>query len=163
MVASGDVKVWLVHHEDFRELVMNNAAFSWQFMLSMSEEIRSGSKSINALIRRAKGQVGSGGAVHDIDGQNRDLRVLCYDSTSWVTENFKPAVDEYNEIHGEKEGGFRIIMDYTTDRLNKNSATFAAGFDAVCTFVNDTADCDVMQTISLVGKSSSRIERKHVI
>lgn len=42
-------------------------------------------------------------------------------------------------------------MEYTTERLGEQSATYAAGYDAVCLFVNDTANAATIQTLSAVG------------
>lgn len=44
-------------------------------------------------------------------------------------------------------------MEYTTERLSEQSATFAAGYDAVCLFVNDDASEKILQTLSLLGVS----------
>lgn len=45
-------------------------------------------------------------------------------------------------------------MDYTQDRLSIKTAKFAAGYDGVCLFVNDTADADVLWTLSMGGVKS---------
>ena len=41
-------------------------------------------------------------------------------------EGFKPAVDQFNVEH-EGTDGMKISMDFTTERLSEQSATFAAG------------------------------------
>ena len=75
------------------------------------------------------------------------FKVLCYDTTSWVRENFEPQVEAFN-----KSNDFAVIkMDYTADRLDINSASYAVGYDAVCLFVNDTASADVLQILSMGG------------
>lgn len=75
------------------------------------------------------------------------FKVLCYDTTSWVRENFEPQVEAFN-----KSSEFAVIkMDYTSDRLDINSASYAVGYDAVCLFVNDTASADVLQILSMGG------------
>eukprot|EP00956_Cyclotella_meneghiniana_P023346 scaffold45368_cov68-Cyclotella_meneghiniana.AAC.5 len=66
---------------------------------------------------------------------------------SWVRENFEPQVEAFN-----KSNDFAVIkMDYTADRLDINSASYAVGYDAVCLFVNDTASADVLQILSMGG------------
>ena len=42
-------------------------------------------------------------------------------------------------------------MDYTNDRLDIKTAKYAAGYDAVCLFVNDTANSDVLWVLSMGG------------
>ena len=80
-----------------------------------------------------------------------EIKVLAFDATSWVVDNFKPAVEEFNKDHKESGDGLHITMDYTTERLSEQSATFAAGYDAVCLFVNDTANASTIQTLSKLG------------
>eukprot|EP00957_Ditylum_brightwellii_P060616 4602382-Ditylum_brightwellii.AAC.1 len=72
------------------------------------------------------------------------LRVLCYNITSWVSEAFKPNVEAFNKLHDD----FQMIINYTSEQLGPQSATYAAGYKAVCTFVNDTANANMMQTLS---------------
>lgn len=75
------------------------------------------------------------------------FKVLCYDTTSWVRENFEPQIEEFNQ-----NNQYAVIkMDYTADRLDVNSASYAVGYDAVCLFVNDTASADVLQILSMGG------------
>lgn len=42
-------------------------------------------------------------------------------------------------------------MDYTSDRLDMKTAKYAAGYDAVCLFVNDTADTEALWVLSMGG------------
>ena len=42
-------------------------------------------------------------------------------------------------------------MDYTQDRLGMSTAKYAAGYDAVCLFVNDTANSDTLWSLSMGG------------
>jgi len=42
-------------------------------------------------------------------------------------------------------------MDFTQDRLDAKTAKFAAGYDAVCLFVNDTADQEALTILSMGG------------
>jgi len=74
-------------------------------------------------------------------------KVLCFDTTSWVAEAFGPALEEFNK----KPGIVMIDMDFTPDRLDERTARKAAGYHAVCLFVNDTANYQVLKTLSLMG------------
>jgi len=75
------------------------------------------------------------------------IKVLCYDTTSWVQENFDPQLNAFNE-NGKD---CKVQMDYTQDRLSVKTAKFAAGYDAVCLFVNDTADKEALLILSMGG------------
>eukprot|EP00978_Attheya_sp_CCMP212_P006276 scaffold14225_cov51-Attheya_sp.AAC.1 len=103
--------------------------------------MRMSSKSLRGLLKNGK-QTGK-------EKGNNTVRVLCYDSTSWVLDSFKPAVEEFNKKFGTSD--FTIEMDYTTDRLSPRSSTYAAGYDAVCLFVNDNANSDIIKNLSLLG------------
>jgi hypothetical protein len=107
----------------------------------MAKVMRMGSKSLRGLLKNGKHPGKEKGS--------NSVRVLCYDSTSWVLDSFKPAVEEFNKKFGKSD--FTIEMDYTTDRLSPRSSTYAAGYDAVCLFVNDNADSDIIKNLSLLG------------
>jgi len=140
-------KVWLMSGVDFRSVIESDMAFAWEFIYAMSREVKTGSKSLQALIHKVKSTGQLADADEDAKNGTSTLKVLCYDTTSWVSENFSPAIKKFNESQNE----LRIIMEFTPERLSRQSATYAAGYDAVCTFVNDTADSDVMQTLSVLG------------
>lgn len=91
-------------------------------------------------------------SVHkDLDGQSQKVfKVLCYDTTSWVKENFEPAVNAFNENRKD----LSIQMEFTQDRLDVKTAKFAAGYDAVCLFVNDTADLKTIRVLSMCRVNS---------
>jgi D-lactate dehydrogenase len=151
--SKGRSKVWLIAGEDFRQAVSSPPEHCLDILYSMSRELRLGSKSLRGLVQKLKH-----GGEKDPDDKNskQTCRVLCYDATSWVTEGFKPAVEAFNKAHREDSEEYnampvRIEMDFTTERLGERSATFAAGYDAVCLFVNDTASDKVIQTLSLLG------------
>jgi transposase len=64
--------------------------------------------------------------------------------TSWVSNGFQPAIKTFNKMMKEEEGGLakEIAMNFTKERLSLQSAEFAAGYEAVCTFANDTASAE---------------------
>mmetsp|Transcript_26047 Transcript_26047/g.52776 ORF Transcript_26047/g.52776 Transcript_26047/m.52776 type:complete len:568 (+) Transcript_26047:206-1909(+) len=161
--AKTPARVWLIPADEFKAILASKAAFALEMMGVLAMSMRVGSKSLRGLIKNASagGAAGTaaahphGGDVlgttdHGDESVKRTIRCLCYDSTSWVTDSFKPAVKAYNDRASE-DNAPNIIMEYTADRLSERSATYAAGYDAVCLFVNDTADCDVLRILSLVG------------
>ena len=141
VTSQSSTKVWLVAGDAFRNMLLNHPKLMLEVMALLAKDVRSGSKSLRRLLYTIKT---SGSDMVNDDS----IRVLCYDATAWVEENYRPAVEDFNK---NAEHGFKIIMEYTTERLGVNSATYAAGYDAVCTFVNDSANADVMQTLSRLG------------
>ncbi len=144
--AHGPVKAWLISGEDLRSIITSKPEYSLDIMASLSRELRVGTKSLRALVRQSKGGHRKG---DERQSEAKVCRVFCYDATSWVTEGFKPAVEEFNKRF-EKEG-YSIEMEFTTERLSQNTAIFAAGYNAVCLFVNDEASGSILQTLSLMG------------
>ncbi|GAX20713.1 D-lactate dehydrogenase [Fistulifera solaris] len=143
--AKGSVKAWLIEGEKFREAITKEPAYALEMMSALSRELRVGTKSLQALVRHSKAGHREGNATTE----QKVCKVLCYDATSWTIEGFEPAIKEFNEQH--KEEGISIEMEFTTERLSEHSAIFAAGYSAVCLFVNDTANSNVIQTLSLLG------------
>lgn len=145
VMASGPTKVWKIPGDKFREIVAK-PEYSLAVMVFLANEVRAGSKSIRSMLNQLK----QGVRGDDSREGAKDIKVLCFDATSWVVDNFKPAVEEFNKDHKAKDG-IHITMEYTTERLSEQSATFAAGYDAVCLFVNDTANSNTIQTLSRLG------------
>ena len=140
VMAGGPTKVYKIPSEKFREIVVK-PEYALDVMLHLAKDVRQESKSIRTMLNQLK--AGKKG-----DDDSNVIRVLSFDATSWVVDNFKPAVEAFNK---EQTDGFKIIMEYTTERLSAGTATFAAGYDAVCLFVNDTADASTIQTLSALG------------
>lgn len=143
--AKGPAKVWLIPASDFREIISAKPEYALDMMGIIAQTMRVGSKSLRGLIKSTSG---SGAQSDSKSNGSKQVRVLCYDSTSWVKDSFAPAVEAFNEDPGHH---CTIKMDFTQDRLSERSATYAAGYDAVCLFVNDTADANVLRILSLLG------------
>jgi hypothetical protein len=163
ITASGPAVVWTLNVREFQRIVTSQPAFAAYVLQRFAHEIRSGSKSIRGLMLKAK-TTGSSTDTLD-DGTIRHptvIRVLCYDTTSWVNTSFDPVLQVYNSngtktlstsqltarVDGDPQ---RILMEYTTERLNERTATYAAGYDAVCLFVNDSAHRGALQVLSMLG------------
>jgi D-lactate dehydrogenase len=148
VVAQGPAKVWTVKGADFRELVHKSGAFGLELLAALALRLREESKISRALVTTRQGMDSSSG-----DGSGPILKVLCYDTTSWVSNGFQPAIKAFNKMMKEEEGGqaMEIAMSFTEERLSPQSAAYAAGYKAVCTFVNDTAGAQVIRTLSILG------------
>lgn len=72
-------------------------------------------------------------------GNNNIIKVAMFDA--------KP----YDEQSFEKIRPAEIEITYFSVKLNKDSVMLAAGKDAVCTFVNDTVDKDVVDDLCKLG------------
>ncbi|KAL7531075.1 hypothetical protein ACHAXR_003828 [Thalassiosira sp. AJA248-18] len=140
----GGAKVWVVSGRHFRKMCEVNPKHSSEVIKVLTLVLRYTTKIVRATV------AGNPSDVHDeaVDTKNKKvLKVMCYDTTSWVKENFEPQVKSFNE-NGED---LKVMMDYTQDRLDVKTAKFAAGYDAVCLFVNDTADAETLWVLSMCG------------
>jgi CRP-like cAMP-binding protein len=144
LMSSGPTKVWKIPGDKFREAVAK-PEYALAVMAFLANEVRAGSKSIRNMLNELK--QGVRGDTSGAEDEN-EIKVLCFDATSWVVSNFKPAVEEFNK---DNQDGVHITMEYTTERLSEQTATFAGGYDAVCLFVNDTANANTIQTLSKLG------------
>lgn len=143
LAAKGSVKLWSVDAKQYRDLLQQNGHFALQLTAHLARLLRHESKVSRAL-------ASANGTIQDSseDKQHKKiLRVLCYDSTEWVRTGFQPALEEFNQTLQD----VRIVIEFTQDRLNARSAAYATGYAAICTFVNDTADEDVMRMLSMLG------------
>jgi len=149
-VESETAKVWVMNSDDFRDTISSDPEFALEILASMAHELRVGSKSLRGLIKKSANRQDD-----DKDSKQKAklVKVLCYDTTSWVSEGFKPAVEAFNQKETNEKGDDAVFiqMEFTTERLSEQSATYAAGYDAVCLFVNDDASEKVLQTLSLMG------------
>ena len=150
-VATDTAKVWLLDADDFRTIVSTVPQHCLDVMGALARELRDGSKSLRGLMQHIKKSSSNIGA----DGKEASnvFKVMCYDTTSWVSEGFQPAITAFNDQQKEEHGAdaVEIDMHFTTERLSEESATYAAGYDAVCLFVNDSASEQIIRTLSLLN------------
>jgi D-lactate dehydrogenase len=137
-------KVWVLSGDDFKAAVAANPEHTFEALHALARELRTGSKSLQGLLQKARA---TGTAAVEKDG-SIILRCLCYDTTGWVKEGFQPVLDAFNQEH---KGTYKILMDYTSERLSDQSATYAVGYDCICLFVNDVASNAAIHTLSLLG------------
>jgi len=145
VVALGPAKVWLIEGEDFRNIIASPPEHSLAVMVAMARELRVGSKSLRGTMKNIR----KSDSQASFQPGTKIVKVLCYDTTSWVSQGFAPAIKAFNAAHKHDKVG--IHMQFTTERLSEQSATYAAGYDAVCCFVNDNASSAVLQVLSSLG------------
>ncbi|KAL7498657.1 hypothetical protein ACHAWT_006479, partial [Skeletonema menzelii] len=142
VVAGKDVKVWIVRGAEF-QTITENPKHANELLNMLTRLLRKTSKIVRATLRSP--DIRADGASRE--ETRRTIKIMCYDTTSWVREKFEPQVQKFNN-----EGtDFKLQMDYTSDRLEMKTAKYAAGYDAVCLFVNDTADTDTLWVLSMGG------------
>jgi len=146
IMAKGPAKVWSIKGADFRALIQSNGAFGLELLAVTAMRVRKESKISRALLKTANAM----SSTSSKEG-GKLLKVMCYDSTSWVSDGFKSALQEFNKMLANGDENLEIGISFTEERLSAQTAAFAAGHDAVCTFVNDTASADIIQTLSLLG------------
>jgi len=141
----GGAKVWKVPGEDFRKLCNGNPKYSAEVIEILTLALRYADKIVRATVSIHDD---SDALTRNIASEKKLMKVMCYDTTSWVKENFEPKITSFNE---DETVDLKVQMDYTQDRLDMKTAKFAAGYDAVCLFVNDTADAKTIQILSMAG------------
>jgi D-lactate dehydrogenase len=158
--SKGDAVVWKIPAQDFVEVLSSDAQFAMEMLSKIAFKMRVGSKSLRGMLNNAKKTIKQRSSVSDSDdvgGEGNDtapksvVKVLCYDTTQWVKPAFQPAIQAFNESSTSNEQMLTIQMDFTADRLCEHSATYAAGYDAVCLFVNDRADTNTLRILSMMG------------
>jgi len=141
VIAGKDAKVWIVRGEEFRAIT-ENPQHTTEMMNLLTRLLRKASKIVRATLNETGVRVG-----RSREGTGRTIKIMCYDTTSWVRENFEPQIEKFNN-----EGkDLKLQMDYTSDRLDVKTAKYAAGYDAVCLFVNDNADTSALWVLSMGG------------
>lgn len=144
--------VWKISAEDFMNVLSSDASLAMELLSKCAYKMRVGSKSLRGLLGSARKsfKVNPSNDNYADETENKKIvKVLCYDSTEWVQPSFKPAIEKFNEESDSH--GCTIEFEYTNDRLSEQSATYSAEYDAVCLFVNDTADANVLRILSLLG------------
>mmetsp|Transcript_573 Transcript_573/g.1174 ORF Transcript_573/g.1174 Transcript_573/m.1174 type:complete len:517 (-) Transcript_573:173-1723(-) len=155
LAADGKAKVWAVQGKEFQAMLASNPQHALEVIRILSKRMRGGVNTFRGALNRNLASLQekrlnkslSKSITSGHEFEKEKLKVLCYDTTSWVQENFEPQVKAFNESQGE----FEIQMDFTQDRLGVKTAKYASGYQAVCLFVNDTADAEVMWVLSMCG------------
>lgn len=143
LVAIGEVQLWSVDAEQYRDFLSKHAQFCLLLTSHLANLLRKESKVSRALAQSSRMRGGTDAG--DLEEGQKLIKVLCYDSTSWVKNGFTPA------IAALEDPDVKIQMDFTEQRLDSRSAAYATGYSAICTFVNDTADEDTIRMLSMLG------------
>lgn len=152
VVSSGpSTKVWTIDFEQFRSLLVSKPEYSLNAMSYLASQLRTNTRNISLLQEKVKKK---GKLIKEIrqgvkeeeESNTNTIQCLAYDATSWVIENFTPAIEQFNV-----ENTVQINIEYTKERLSEKTVTLAAGYDVVCLFVNDMASADTLSALSSLG------------
>jgi D-lactate dehydrogenase len=72
-----------------------------------------------------------------VSSRKKPIRVAVFSAKKWVIDSFDQFKDKY---------AFEIV--YFEPRLNESTVRLAAGFDAVCVFVNDVVNENVVEQLN---------------
>eukprot|EP01084_Bolivina_argentea_P274052 466989_1 len=145
--SKGPCVVWKLGRNDFQRAITFKPEFSLAFMGVLSMEMRQGSKILRSLAKLH----GRGGGGDKLSSSTESVfRVLCYDSSPWVRDNFTPAVNSFNETYC-KQNNVKLYMGFSADILGEHSVANASGCNAVCLFVNDIVNENIISTLSIMG------------
>ena len=75
------------------------------------------------------------------------MKIAFFDTHSYDKVSFTKA----NEGSSESQRAYNYEIDFRDYKLNENTATTAAGFDAVCVFVNDVVNAEVISELKRAG------------
>lgn len=69
------------------------------------------------------------------------MRILCYDTKKYDRESFETTLPAYPELE----------MEFWEADISAKTASLAAGYDAICAFVNSTLDAEVIRLLADEG------------
>jgi D-lactate dehydrogenase len=110
--------------------MQDNSDFAKQLLVALTRTIRAQSK----LLRAIRSSVPSSGAT------SSRIRVACFDSAQWTFNAFSGA--KYRET---------LDISFFRQRLSRETANLAVGFQVICCFVNDDLSGEMLQRLSQMG------------
>lgn len=119
-----DVTVWVLDSETFQQLLDEQSGLSKALLTSLSRHLRRETSVVAKLLSR------------DLD---RRFKVAVFDSKQYIKDVLLEL--NHNEFH----------LDFFTAPLAPETAALAAGYKAVCVFVNDRLDRTVVQELHGLG------------
>lgn len=130
LVAETDVTVFEITREKFDQAVTTNPKIGLAIVAGLAEQVRAQTKLIRSIQpERAE--------------DTEKVKVVFYDTKKWTVDAFDAQ---------KKALGFDWIdIKYVSQQLSSSSAFLAAGAQAVCCFVNDNVDAQVVKTLSELG------------
>jgi D-lactate dehydrogenase len=122
--ARDDCRLWVLSHAAFRALLDTHATLARAVLGNLSDQLLRGGALTAKLLS------------HDMDTR---FRVAFFDAKPYMQEVF------------EARNQGRFAIDYYDVRLTRETVSLAAGARAVCAFVNDTLNEEVVQELHACG------------
>lgn len=122
--ARGPVRAWVLDHEAFQQLIREHSCLAGGMLTSLTRHL---SRS-NSIMAKLMSQ--------DLDNR---FKVAVFDSKPYVEDVFAA------------RNPFNFRYQFFPVRLSLETVSLAAGFKAVCPFVNDSLDAAVVQELAGMG------------
>ncbi len=124
LVAQGETQAWVLDHHTFQELVENHGVLARALLNHVSTHLRRENSIVARLLAR------------DLDPR---MKVAFFDAKPYMDDAFR-------------EGNrFDYGLTFFEPRLSIDTVSLAAGFKAVCVFVNDKVDAQVVDELAALG------------
>ena len=122
--AKGPVDIWTLDTGTFKLVLSRNPEIAWKLLAYMSRRLRLETGMVAQFLSE------------DMDKQ---LKVAFFDSKPYTEACFRSRNKNSYTLH------------FFEPRLNIETVSLAAGFQAICAFVNDRLDSDVVESLAELG------------
>ncbi len=122
--ARGPVRAWVLEHDTFQTLLDEHGALARGVLKCLSRNLARGTSVMAKLLAR------------DVDNR---FKVAVFDAKPYMTSSL------------QERNCHDYALQFYEFRLSADTVAMAAGFDAVCVFVNDSLDADVVRELNGLG------------
>ncbi|MHC4872403.1 MAG: D-lactate dehydrogenase family protein [Planctomycetota bacterium] len=122
--AREETELWTLGHDTFRELLNENVPLLRSMLETLSSHLCRETSVVAKLL------------TSNIDNR---FKVAFFDSKPYMKQAF------------DKSNKYNYSINYLESRLSPETVSLAAGSDAVCVFVNDNLNGDVIEELSAMG------------
>jgi len=124
MRAKGPVEVWTLDKDTFQYMLSGNPEIAWKLLSHMSRQLRRETGTV-ARLRSTE--------------MDKRFKVAFFDTKPYTEDCFRG------------RNTFNYALHFFEPHLNIETASLAAGFNAVCAFVNDSLDKPVVEELAELG------------
>ena len=123
--ARTEATILVLGHEDFQLLLEQHAELSQALLVSISRHLRRQNSIVAKLLTR--------------DDRRGGLKVAFFDSKPYMADIFK------------KQNTYGYNLTFYDSRLSRDTVPLTVGYKAVCVFVNDQLDAEVIEELRVMG------------
>ena len=124
LTAKTDVTAWVLEYGEFQSLLQKHASLSRALLASLTKNLQRETSVVARLMAK------------DLDHR---FKIAFFDNKSYMQRAFEQANDS------------RYSLRFFESRLSEETVSLAAGCQAVCVFVNDTVDAEVIEELHGMG------------